>query len=104
MTLPGKEDSSFGENNKRPLMKSSVDYKDPQFYIYLTDMDNSNYILTPVGLPLVVHCTRFRMDSQGLLPMQIRESRGSKELFYCRARDVWFGNEYCNFFAPFEES
>ena len=55
------------------LLKSIINYKDPQFYIYLTDMDNSNYILTPVSLPLVVHYTRFRMDSQGLLPMQVRE-------------------------------
>ena len=30
-------------------------------------MDDSNYILTPVNLPLVVHCTRFRMDSQALI-------------------------------------
>ena len=70
----GKEDSLFGEkNNKRPLMRSNIDYKDPQFYIYPTDMGDSNYILTPVSLPLVVHCTRFRMDSQGFLPMQVRE-------------------------------
>ena len=69
-----KEDSFFGEkNNKRPLMRSNIDYKDPQFYIYPTDMDDSNYILTPISLPLVVHCTRFRMDSQGLSPMQVRE-------------------------------
>ena len=27
-------------NNKRPLMKSNIDYKDSQFYIYLTDMDD----------------------------------------------------------------
>ena len=74
MTSLGKEDSLFGEKtNKRLLVKSNVDYKDPQFYIYLTDMDDSNYILTPVSLPLVVCCTRFRMDSQGLLPMQVRE-------------------------------
>ena len=61
MTSLGKEDSLFGEkNDKRPLTKSNVDYKDPQFYIYLTDMDDFNYILTPVSLPLVVHCTRFK--------------------------------------------
>ena len=74
MTSLGKEDSLFGEkNNKRPLMKSNIDYKDPQFYIYPTDMDDFNYILAPASLPLVVHCTRFRMDSQGSLPMQVRE-------------------------------
>ena len=32
-----------------------------------------NYIQTPASLPLVVHCTKFRMDSQGSLPMQVRE-------------------------------
>ena len=36
-------------------------------------MDGSNYIQTPASLPLVVHCTKFRMDSQGSLPMQVRE-------------------------------
>ena len=64
----------FGEkNNKRPLMRSNIDYKDPQSYIYQTDMDGSNYIQTPASLPLVVHCTKFRMDSQGSLPMLVRE-------------------------------
>ena len=48
MTSLGKEDSLFGEkNNNRPLMKPNIDYRDSQFYIYLTDMDDSNYILTP---------------------------------------------------------
>ena len=74
MTLLEKEDSLFGEkNNKRLLMKLNVEYKDPQFYIYLTDMDDFSYTLTPVNLLLVVCCTRFRMDNQGLLPMQVRE-------------------------------
>ena len=74
MTSLGKQDNLFGKNNnKRLLVKSNEDYKDPQFYIYLTDMDNSNYILTPVCLPLVVDCTRFRMDSQDLLHLQVRE-------------------------------
>ena len=72
--LTRKEDSLFGEkNNEMPLMRLNIDYKDLQFYIYPTDMDGSNYILTPASLPLVVHCTRFRMGSQGLLPMQVRE-------------------------------
>ena len=63
MTSLEKGDSSFGEkNNKRHLMKSNVDCKDPKFYIYPTDMEDFSYILTPVSLPLVVHCTRFRMD------------------------------------------
>ena len=63
----------WGEEQQKALMKSNIDYKDPQFYIYPTDMDDSNYILTRINLPLVVHCTRFRMDNQGLLPMQVRE-------------------------------
>ena len=39
-------------------------------------MDDSTYILTPASLPLVVYCTTFRMDSQGLLPMQVRDCQG----------------------------
>ena len=74
MTSREKEDNLFWEkNNKRPLTRSNIDCKDPQSYIYQTDMDGSNYIQTPASLPLVVHCTKFRMDSQGLLPMQVRE-------------------------------
>ena len=69
-----KEDSSYGEkNNKRPLAKSNIDCKDPQFYIYPTDMEDFSYTLTLVCLLLVVCCTRFRMDSQDSLPMQARE-------------------------------
>ena len=69
MILLEKENSFFGrKNNKRPLMRSNTDYKDPQSYIYPTDMDDSNYIQTLVSLPLVVRCTKFRMDSQGSLP------------------------------------
>ena len=74
MTLLEREDSLFGEkNNKRPLMRSITDYKDPQSYIYPTDMDGSNCIQILVSLPLVVHCTRFRMDSQGSLLMLAKE-------------------------------
>ena len=73
MTLLEREDSLFGEkNNKRPLKRSNIDYKDPQSYIYPTDMDGSNYIQTLASLPLVVHCTKFRMDSQGSLPFAIK--------------------------------
>ena len=43
---------------------SNVDYKDLQSYIYLTDMDDSNCILTPVNSPLVVCYTKFKMDNQ----------------------------------------
>ena len=74
MTLLEKENSFFGrKNNKRPLMRSSADYKDPQSCIYLTDMDDSNYIQTLVGSPLVVHCMKFKIDSQGLLHMPVKE-------------------------------
>ena len=74
MTSLEKEDSLFGEKkNKRLLTKLNVDYKDPQFYIYLTDMEDFNYTLTSVSLLLVVCCTTFRMDSQGLLPMPVKE-------------------------------
>ena len=41
-------------------------------------MDDSNYILTPVNLPLVVCCTRFRMDSQGLLHASKRIPEAAK--------------------------
>ena len=74
MTLIEKENSFFGrKNNKRPLMRSNADYKDPQFYIYPTDMDDSNYIQTLVSLPLVVHCIKSKMDSQGSLHMPVKE-------------------------------
>ena len=55
MTLLEKEDSLFGEkNNKRLLMRSNIDYKDPQSYIYPTDMDGSNCIQTPASSSLVM--------------------------------------------------
>ena len=74
MILLEKEDSLFGQkNNKRHLKKLLVDYKDPQFYICLTDKEDFNYILTQSNLPLVVHCTKFKMDSKSSLPMQARE-------------------------------
>ena len=57
MTLLEKEDSLFGEkNNKRP-----------QSYIYLTDVDSSNYIQTPASLPLVACCTKFRNGQPRLI-------------------------------------
>ena len=52
------------KSNSKSLMRSNIDYKDPQSYIYPTDMDNFNCILTPVSLPLVVHYTKFKMDNQ----------------------------------------
>ena len=75
MTSLEKENSFFGrKNNKRPLMRSNADYKDPQSYIYLIDMDNFNYIQTLVSLPLVLHCIIFKMDSQGSLHMPVKEA------------------------------
>ena len=72
--LTKMENSFFGrKNNKRPLMRSNADFKDPQSFIYPTDMDDSNCILTLVSLPLVVHCTKFRMDSEGSLLMPAKE-------------------------------
>ena len=54
------------KNNNKPLMRSNIDYKDPQSYIYPTDMDDFNYILTLANSPLVVHYIKFRMDNQNL--------------------------------------
>ena len=62
-----------GEEQQRPLMSSNTDYKDPQSYIYPPDMDGSNCIQILVSLPLVVCCTKFRMDSQSSLLMQEKE-------------------------------
>ena len=58
----------FGErNNKKPLKKLKVDCKDPQFYICLTDKDDSNCTQTQENLLLVVHCTKFKIDSLKLI-------------------------------------
>ena len=74
MILLEKGDSFFGrKNNKRPLTRSNIDYKDPQAYIYPIDMDDSSYIQTQVSLPLVVHYTNFKMDNQGSLLMPVKE-------------------------------
>ena len=67
MTLLEKGDSFFGrENNNKPLMRSNVDYKTLQSYIYPTDMDDSNCIWTLVNSPLAVRYTKFKMDNQDL--------------------------------------
>ena len=63
----------WGEEQQKAFDKINIDCKDLQVYTYLTDMDDFNYTLTPVSLLLVVHYTRFRMDSQCLLPMQVTE-------------------------------
>ena len=67
MTLLEKGDNSFGEmSNNKPLMRSNVDFKNPQFYIYPTDMDVFNCILILANLPLAVHCIKSRMDNRDL--------------------------------------
>ena len=67
MTSLEKGDSFFGEkNNNKPLMRSIIDFKDHQSYIYPTAMDAFNCILIQANLPLVVHCIKFRMDNQDL--------------------------------------
>ena len=59
---------TWGEEQQKALKKLKVDYKDLQFYIYLTEKDDFSCILTQANLLLVVHCTKFRMDSQNSLP------------------------------------
>ena len=83
MTLLEKENSFFGRKNRK------TDYKDLQFYIYLTDMDDSNYIQTLASLPLVLCCIKFKMDSQGSLHMPVKECQRQQgtsitELEMCR--------------------
>ena len=73
LTRKGKQFLWEEEQTKRPLMRSNTDYKDPQSYIYPTDMDVSNCIQTLVSLPLVVCCIKFKMDSQGSLHMSVKE-------------------------------
>ena len=105
LTRKGRQFYLGRRTTKKPLMKSNVECKDSQFYIYLTDMEDFSYTLTPVSLLLVVHCTRFRVDSEGLLPTQAREcQRQPKNYSIHRTRDVWFGNKYSNFFTHLEES
>ena len=82
MTLLEREDSFFGrKNNKRLLMGSNADYKDPQSYIYPTDMDNSNCIQILVSSPLVGCFTEFRMDSQSSLLMPAKECQRQQRTY-----------------------
>ena len=63
----------WGEEQQKAFDEIKHRLQRPPVLIYPADMDGSNYIQTPVSLPLVVHCTKFRMDSQGSSPMQVRE-------------------------------
>ena len=56
----------LSEREQQQALRSNVDYKDLQSYIYPTDMDDSNCIPTLVNSPLVVHYTKFKMDNQDL--------------------------------------
>ena len=81
MTLLEKENSYFGrKNNKRPLVRLNIDYKDPQSYISPIEMDDSSYIQTQVSLPLVVHYTKFKMDNQGSLLMPVKECQRQQRI------------------------
>ena len=79
LTRKGKQ-FLWEEEQQKPLMRSNADYKDPQSYIYPMDMDVSNCIQTLVSLPLVVHCIKFKMDSQGSLHMPVRECQRQQRI------------------------
>ena len=86
LTIKGRQ-FIWGEKQQRPLMRSDIDYKDLQSNIYLRDMDGSNYIQIPASLPLIAHCTKFRMDSQGSLPMQVRECQRQLRIILLQKMD-----------------
>ena len=67
MTLLGKgRQFIWGKEQQQALMRSNADFKDHQFYIYLTDMDVFNCTQILANLPLVVHCIKSRTDNQDL--------------------------------------
>ena len=72
LTRKGKQ-FIWGEEQQKAFGEIKHRLQRPQSYIYQTNMDGSNYIQTPASLPLVVCCTKFRMDNQGSLPMPVRE-------------------------------
>ena len=61
------------KEQQKAFDESHIDYKDPQSYIYLIDMDNFSYIQTQANFLLVVHYTKFKMDSQGSLLVPVKE-------------------------------
>ena len=63
----------WGEEQQKAFEEIKHRLQRPPSSIYPTDMDSSSCIQTLASLPLVVCCTKFRMDSQGSLPMQVRE-------------------------------
>ena len=65
----------WGEEQQKAFEEIKHRIQRPQSYICLTNMDGSNNIQTPASLPLVACCTKFRIDSQGSLPMQVRECK-----------------------------
>ena len=99
-----KKQFIWGKNNRMPLKKLKVDYKDPQFCIYQKGKEDFSYTLTQANLPLVVHCIKSKMDIQSSLPTQTKECQAAKKLFYHGIRYVWFGNEYCKLCTCLEES
>ena len=75
----------WGEEQQKAFDEIKHRLQSSQSYIYQIDMDSSNYIQTPASLPLVVCCTKFRMDSQGSLPMLVRECQR-------QLRTIWLQN------------
>ena len=63
----------WGEEQQKAFDDIKLRLQRPQSYIYPTDMDGSNCIQILVSSPLVVCCTKFRMDSQGSLLMPAKE-------------------------------
>ena len=61
----------WGEEQQKAFDKIKCRLQRPP--VYPTDMEDFSYTLTLESLRLVVCCTRFRIDSQGSLPMQARE-------------------------------
>ena len=59
------KDNSFGDkNNSQHLMKSKVDYKSHQYYIYLMVREDFTYTQILVSMLQVVLCTKFKMVNQ----------------------------------------
>ena len=63
----------WGEEQQKAFDEIKHRLQNLQSCMYPTDMDSSNYIQILVSLPLVAYCTKFKMDSQGSMPMQVKE-------------------------------